>query len=175
MGSWPAGHWLGQRLFVLRTCLCVCVCTDIFSFRVLVLVWQIEKGRTHPLNYRLLPHWPLGELILACSSFNCFTLLISSSLSTSGGGVLFHSLLLLTSQPPASQASRLSEGEHSDWVISHTPVVRSHRLMLCQTPTLSTRFLSAPVCLNFCLFLSFLHVPLHVARHTRAFMRNQHF
>lgn len=53
--------------------------------------------------------------------------------------------LFLTNSQPGSQASRLSEGEQSDWVMSQTPVVWSHGLMLCQTPqplAHSTRFLS---------------------------------
>lgn len=59
---------------------------------------------------------------------------------------LFPSLSLFpTNSQSGSQASRLSEGEQSDWVMSQTPVVWSHGLMLCQTPqplALSTRFLS---------------------------------
>lgn len=53
--------------------------------------------------------------------------------------------LRLSSSQSGSQASRLSEGEQSDWVMSQTPVVWSHRLMLCQQPqslACSTRFLS---------------------------------
>lgn len=145
-GSWLTGQLTGQFL-------CVCAHTH-----VCMLLWRCLNDRKRRRKY--LSFWtidlcltnPPGKLILAvvlaAAVFNCLAQLISSSLTMNGGGSHLPVLLLplsLTNSQSGSQASRLSEGEQSDWVMSQTSVVWSHGLMLCQTPQSlahSTRFLS---------------------------------
>lgn len=102
MGSWPEGT--GQDSpYISYWWECVCVCALIFFPPYMT---QAEgNGDASFWAISVLLHWPLGKLIFAGvsrSSFNCFTSLISSSLTTNSSPLFLLPPLFLTS----SQAVR---------------------------------------------------------------------
>lgn len=104
MGSWPEGT--GQDSPYISywwVCWCVCVCA--LSFFSPYMTQAEGNGDASFWAISVLLHWPLGKLIFAGvsrSSFNCFTSLISSSLTTNSSPLFLLPPLFLTS----SQAVR---------------------------------------------------------------------
>lgn len=126
-----------------------------------LILWTIYFCLLTPGKANFRPCCSVVLIALYCSFPPCWdwaeagekTGILSSSLFPS---------VFLTHQLPVSQALRLSDGEQSDWVMSQTPIVWSHGLMLCQTPqpvAHATRSLSqqrnTPSTPAFCTFLCF--------------------
>lgn len=101
------GHWTGQPIYILLVSVLVwvCVCQGLLSFFSPYMTQAEGNGDASFWAISVLLHWPLGKLIFAgvsCSSFNCFTSLISSSLTTNSSPLFLLLPLFLTS----SQAVR---------------------------------------------------------------------
>lgn len=97
------GHWTGQPIYILLVSVLVCVCAC--SFFSPYMTQAAGNGDASFWAIGVLLHWPLGKLIFAGvsrSSFNCFTSLISCSLTTNSSPLFLLLPIFLTS----SQAVR---------------------------------------------------------------------
>lgn len=104
MGSRPAGQQTAQPFYSLLVCVCVCVC--MFLCTCVTDTERRKENSSFELSTfaSLTPGKANFSGCFSCSSFNWFTLLISSSLMMNGGGC--YPLCLSFFSPTVIQAVR---------------------------------------------------------------------